>query len=121
MTRQLSLSFLTCLGASPEVAVRAAASAGYDYIGFRMLPAAPGGLSFPLMGDAARMRSLSSLLSDSGIGVFDMEIIRLAPDFHVEPFLPFLDCSAHLGARAVLVAGDDKDEARLDGVLRGAM
>src|SRR5690349_8358552 len=113
MTRKLSLSFLTCLGAEPEEAVQAAATAGYDYIGFRLLPAMPGGVSFPLMDDAARVRSLRSLMSDSGIGVFDIEIVRLSADFDPEPLLPFLDCSARLGARAVLVAGDDPDEARL--------
>jgi sugar phosphate isomerase/epimerase len=113
MTRKLSLSFLTCLGAMPEESVRAAAAAGYDYVGFRLLPATPGGLSFPLMDDPARVRSLRSLLSDTGIGVFDMEIIRLSPGFDPKPLLPFLDCSARLGARAVLVAGDDADEARL--------
>ena len=41
MNRKLSLSFLTCLGAEPEDAVRAAAAAGYDYIGFRLLAATP--------------------------------------------------------------------------------
>ncbi|MGH7006764.1 MAG: sugar phosphate isomerase/epimerase family protein [Alphaproteobacteria bacterium] len=113
MTRKLSLSFLTCLGAEPEEAVRAAAVAGYDYVGFRLLPAAPGGIAFPLMDDPARVRSLRTLMADTGIGVFDIEMIRLSADFDPEPFLPVLDCSARLGARSILVAGDDAEEARL--------
>lgn len=117
MSRELSLSFLTCHGAPPEEAARAAAAAGYDYVGFRLLPASPGGLAFPLMDDAARVARLRSLLSDLGVAVFDVEMIRLAPGFEVEPFLPFLDCSARLGARSILVAGDDPDEARVAGSL----
>ncbi len=117
MTRALSLSFLTCHGAPPEEAARAAGAAGYDHVGFRLLPASPGGIAFPLMDDAARVRELRALLADQGVAVFDVEMIRLAPGFGIETFLPFLDCSARLGARAILVAGDDPDEARLAGSL----
>ena len=113
MTRRLSLSFLTCLGATPEVSVRAAATAGYDYVGLRMLPAAPGGIAFPLMDDPVRVSDLRDFMTDQGVGVFDVEMIRLSPEFNAEPFLPFLECSARLGARAILVAGDDPDEERL--------
>lgn len=88
-------------------------AAGYDYIGFRLLAATPGGISFPLMNDPARVLSLRGLLADNGIGVLDIEMIRLSRDFDVESLLPFLECSAQLGARAVLVAGDDDDQTRL--------
>lgn len=113
MTRELSLSFLTCLGAAPEEAVQAAAAAGYPHVGLRMLPASPGGIAFPLMDDPPRLRDLGKRMADSGVGVFDVEMIRLAPDFDPEPHLPFLECAEQLGARAILVAGDDPDEARL--------
>lgn len=113
MTRKLSLSFLTCLGAPPEAAIRAAARTGYDAVGLRLLPAAPGGIAFPLMEDAARVREVRTLLAGEGVELFDVEMIRLAPGFEVEPFLPFLACAAELGARTILVAGDDPDEARL--------
>ncbi|MBB4000188.1 sugar phosphate isomerase/epimerase family protein [Aureimonas pseudogalii] len=113
MTRKLALSFLTCLGAAPEEAVRAAAAAGYDHVGLRMLPAAPNGLAFPLMDDPGRVRDLAALMKDEGISVFDMEIVRIGPTFEVEPLRPFLDCTARLGAKTILVAGDDPDEARL--------
>jgi sugar phosphate isomerase/epimerase len=52
-------------------------------------------------------------MEDKGVEVFDIEMIRIGPDFDLEPYLPFLDCSAQLGARAILVAGDDTDEIRL--------
>ncbi|MCX8998170.1 sugar phosphate isomerase/epimerase [Rhizobiaceae bacterium BDR2-2] len=113
MTRKLSLSFLTCLGAPPEEAVRVAAETGYDYLGLRLLPAAPGGIAFPLMEEPARMRDLGRLLNDEGVDIFDVEMIRIGPHFDASAFLPFLDCAAHLGARVILVTGDDPDEARL--------
>lgn len=111
--RDLSLSFLTCLGAGPEEAVRAAASAGYRHVGLRMLAAAPGGIAFPLMDDAARLADLKALMADTGVSVFDVEMIRLSPHFEAEAFLPFLECAGRLGARSILVAGDDPDEGRL--------
>lgn len=112
MTRKLSLSFLTC-SAGPEESVRIAAAAGYDYLGFRLLPAFPGGVAFPLMDAPSRVSDLKQLMSDSGIGVFDIELIRISPDFDTEPLLPMLECAGGLGAKAVLVAVDDPDEARL--------
>src|SRR4051812_36051169 len=111
--RQWSLSFLTGLGAGPEEAVVAAAEGGYDFVGLRLAPATPGGVAFPLMNEPTRLRALRSLLDDHGIGVFDVEMVRLGPDFAVEPYRPMLACAAELRARVVLVAGDDPDEARL--------
>ena len=113
MKKTWSLSFLTGLGVALEEAVRAAADAGYDYLGLRLMPAFPGGLAYPLMDDPARVKSLISLMGDSGVAVFDIEMIRISPDFDPEPLLPFLECAGQLGARAILVAGDDADEGRL--------
>jgi hypothetical protein len=113
MRRAYSLSFLTCLGVGPEEAIDAAARAGYDDVGLRLLPAAPGGIAFPLMDDPARVRDLVQRMKDRGIGLFDVEMIRIGPDFDPALYLPFLDCAARLGAKAILVAADDPDEARL--------
>jgi hypothetical protein len=81
MPRRYSLSFLTCLDAPPPAAIRTARDAGYDCIGLRLLPAAPGGVSFPLMNDDALMQDTLAALRDTGIEVFDVEIIRIAPGF----------------------------------------
>lgn len=113
MTVDFSLSFLTCLDAPPETAVRAAAMAGYSHVGLRMLPAVPGGIAFPLMDDPARLCDLLRLMEDVGVGIFDIEMIRLGPDFTPEPFLSFFECAERLGAHAILVAGDDPDVSRL--------
>jgi sugar phosphate isomerase/epimerase len=113
MQRKYSLSFLTCLDASPPAATRTAAESGYDFIGFRLLPAAPGGIAFPLMDDPALLAETLDTLRDTGISVFDIEMIRIAADFSPERYKPFFETSARLGARSILVAGDDEDEGRM--------
>ena len=107
-----SLAHLTVLDLPPHEAVGVAARAGYSHVGVRLLPAAPGGAAYPLT-EPALLCETQAALSDTGLGVFDLEIIRLAPDTNVAGFRGFCETGAALSAKAVLVAGDDPDEARL--------
>jgi sugar phosphate isomerase/epimerase len=111
--RRYSLAYLTAASLAPPDAVRLAAELGYRDVGLRLLPAAPGGGSQPLHTDRALLRDTLAALADTGTGVFDLEIIRLAPDFRAGDYGAFLETGRRLDARAVLVAGDDPDEARL--------
>lgn len=111
--RPVSFSFLTGHGASPEEAIEIASATGYDYVGLRLLPAAPGGLAFPLMDEPMRLRAVRSRLNDSGMKVFDVEMIRIGPSFDPTSYVPFFAAAQELGARSILVAGDDPDEGRL--------
>jgi sugar phosphate isomerase/epimerase len=111
--RSYSLAYLTANRLTPPQAVRMAAELGYRHLGLRLLPAAPGGGSQPLHTDPALLRETLAVLRDTGIGVFDLEIIRLAPDFRLSDYTAFLETGQRLGARAILVAGDDPDAARL--------
>ena len=113
MQRPFSLSFLTCLDAAPPAAIRTAAETGYDFVGLRLLPASPGGIAFPLMNRPALLEETLSALNETAIGVFDVEIVRIGPAFIVEVYEPFLEVSARLGARSILVASDDPDEGRM--------
>ena len=90
MQRRFSLSFLTCLDAPPPAAIRTAAETGYDFVGLRLLPASPGGIAFRLMDDAGALAETRSALDETGIRVFDVEIVRIGPDFSVEAYKPFL-------------------------------
>ena len=74
--REFSLSFLTCLDAPPPAAIRTAAETGYDGVGLRLLPAAPGGFATPLVDDPVLLAETLAALRDSGIGVFDIDMIR---------------------------------------------
>jgi sugar phosphate isomerase/epimerase len=113
MSRVYSLAYLTAAPLAPPDVVTLAAKLGYAAVGMRALPAAPGGDFDPLIEDKALLRETVARIGDAGVGVFDVEIVRIAPDFSVETFRPFLDVCGALGARAVLVAGDDPDAARL--------
>lgn len=108
-----SLAFLTVFDLGPVEAVRVAAEAGYDLLGLRMLPAAPAEGSYPLMDDENLLDEVAAALRDTGIGVADVEIVRLKPETDVRTFEPFFARARRLGACNVLVAGDDPDEARL--------
>lgn len=109
----LSLAALTVLDLPPPEAVSVAHRTGYDRIGLRLMPAAPGGTAYPLFDDPAMMRETKARLADTGITVFDIEMIRLGAETHLPDYVKLFEAAAELGAGAVLIAGDDPDEARL--------
>jgi sugar phosphate isomerase/epimerase len=109
----LSLAYLTSAPLSPPDAIALAAELGYQAVGLRALPVAPGGAFSPLIEDAGLLRETIARMKATGVAVFDVEIVRLGPDFDPETVRPFLETCQKLDAKAVLVAGDDPDEARL--------
>lgn len=113
MPRPYSLAYLTAARLAPHEAIGLAGELGYDFVGLRLLPASPGGGAQPLHTDPALLREARAALADAPVGVFDLEIIRLAPDFRLSDYLAFMATGQDLGARAILVAGDDPDRGRL--------
>lgn len=111
-SRALSLSALTVLELSPPQMVQCAVDAGYDYVGLRLLPATDTEVRHEIVGDTALKRETLAILKDTGMRVLDVEIVRLKPDTDVTAYAPMLETAAELGARYVLVAGNDPDEAR---------
>ncbi|BAN25288.1 sugar phosphate isomerase/epimerase family protein [Caballeronia insecticola] len=110
--RKLSLSALTVLELTPPQMVECAAQAGYDFVGLRLLPATDTEVRHEIVGATPLKRETLAALRDTGIGVLDAEILRLKPDTDVAAYEPMLATAAELGARYVLVAGNDPDEAR---------
>lgn len=113
MTHPFSLAFLTTFDVGPVEAVQIAAKAGYDMVGLRFLPAAPNEIVHPVMTDQALQREVSAALTDTGVQLADIEIIRLKPDTKVADLESFCALGQRLGARNVLVAGDDPDHDRM--------
>jgi sugar phosphate isomerase/epimerase len=113
MLPTFSLAYLTAAPLLPPDAISLAADLGYQQVGLRAFPAAPGGDFNELIEDPALLRATISRLRETGVTVFDMEIVRLNADFAAERYKPFLEVCAAVGAKAILVAGDDPDEARL--------
>jgi len=111
-SRTLSLSALTVLELNPPQMVECAAQAGYDHVGLRLVPATDHEVRHDIIGPTALKRETLARLRDTGIDVLDVEILRLKPDTDVRAWQPMLDAAAEFGARFVLVAGNDPDEAR---------
>lgn len=114
MAHPLSLAFLTTFDVGPVEAIRIAAAAGYQMVGLRILPAAARGEpGYPLLQDDRLLAEVQAALADTGVTVGDVEIIRLKPENDWDLFARFCARCAALGARHVLVAGDDPEPARL--------
>lgn len=113
MPHRYSLAFLTTFDLGPVEAIRVAAETGYDLVGLRLLPAAPGEPDYPILTDDRLLADAAAALADTGMAVADIEIARLKPDTDVAGFARFFERGRRLGARNVLVAGDDPEEARL--------
>lgn len=113
MPHTFSLAYLTAAPLTPPEAIRLAEKLGYAAVGLRVTPAAPGGAFSPLIEDKALLEETRAALRGTGVGVFDIEIIRIGADFVPEAHRAFLDVCGALDGKAILVAGDDPDEARL--------
>ena len=108
-----SLAYLTAPDLSPPDMLRAAQRAGYRYVGIRLLPANHGGPVWELMDDLALQAETRAAIKETGVKIFDIEIIRIGANFHPKGHKRFLETCAALSASAVLIAGDDPDEQRL--------
>lgn len=108
-----SLAYLTAYTLTPPEAIRVAAQLGYADVGLRIQPNAPGAPQQHLIGQPEVLRETLAAQKHTGVGVFDIEIIRIGEGFDVDAYQPLLDAGTALGARAVLVACDDTDLVRL--------
>jgi sugar phosphate isomerase/epimerase len=113
MNRVFSLAYLSCGHSSVDEALLIAAQSGYAYIGARLLPNAPGAPCQKLLGEAHLLRQAQAIQADTGTQVFDLEIVRIGESFELGNYSAFFEAGAALKARAVLVAGDDTNLARL--------
>ena len=111
MAYRFSLAFLTAFEVEPPEAVRIAAECGYDLVGLRLLPAAKDG-PYRIMTDDGLLAETLAAMKETGVTVADIEIIRIGESFDLAATEPFLVRGQQLGAKHILVAGDDPDEAR---------
>lgn len=106
MTRRIGLAALTCIELAPPDLVSAAAAAGYDCVGLRLIPVA--GQTLP----GFEQRELERRLADTGLGVLDVEVFRLEAGTNVAAFEPTMALAARLKASELLVHGADPLESR---------
>jgi sugar phosphate isomerase/epimerase len=107
-----SLAQLTILHASPPELIHIAANAGYDYVGLRLLQVT-GGDAWPLVSDAQLMRKTRAAMLETGVGVLDVELVSLTPEFELAVLRPTFEVAAELGVRHILTQAHDTDWARL--------
>jgi len=111
--RRYSLAYLTANASTVPQAIDMAAALGYASVGLRLQPNGPGAPFQTLIGDAAVLRETQAIMRDTGVGVYDLEIIRIGERFNVAEHIALLDMGQTLGAKAVLIAADDTQESRL--------
>lgn len=111
--RQFSLSFLTASSLTAPEAVAAAAQFGYTHVGLRLAPSMPGGPFQDLVRDKNLLQETVARCRDTGVAIFDIEVIRIGENFDAGNWLSLLETAAVLEARAILVVGDDTNETRL--------
>ena len=111
--RLYSLAYLTASSLTPPQAMAVAVQTGYSHVGLRLWPSVPGGASQQLLDDAPLMRQTLACARDTGVAVWDLEVVRINTPFDARDCLPLLEAGAALQARGVLVVGDDAEPARL--------
>jgi sugar phosphate isomerase/epimerase len=109
----LGVAHLTALELPPPVFVREAAKAGFASVGFRIAPAAPGAIEYPLKKGTRAQQELRGILQGEGVRLYDVEFIPLTPEVDVFSYAGLLEAAADLGAVSVNVSGDDPDFPRL--------
>jgi hypothetical protein len=104
MTISFSLAHLTVIGLSPPEVVRVAASAGYRTVGLRLIRVTETRLGYALMRDPKMMCATKSAMAETGVGVLDIELVRITPVIDVAGLEPFPAAGAELNARYVRLA-----------------
>ena len=111
--RPLSLAHLTVLDATPPELVSAAAATGFPHVGIRLTATPSVGVPpYDCLRDGPVLRETLLRLKDTGVTVIDTEFLRFEPDRPEGIPEGFLEVSARLGAKHVLVMSAEPDEAR---------
>lgn len=102
MKKQFSLAHLTVIGCSPPEMTYIAARAGYDFVGFRLIPMGVAGEHAYLPGDKAMIRLTKAALNATGVRMLDLELARILDNVEPESYLPAMEVAAELGAAHVI-------------------
>ena len=108
----LSLAHLTVLDADPLTLIDAAAAGRFDAVGLRIVPPMPADRIVPVIGNERLIGEIEQRLDSNGIRILDIEAVWLMPHTDVAALRPALELGARLGAKYLLVVGNDPDWAR---------
>lgn len=109
----ISLAHLTVLDTTPPELIEVAAAAGFRTVGIRLTaPTSVGVPPYDCLHDGPMLRDTLARLAATGVSVLDTEFLRFEPDEPVGVPEGFLEVSARLGAKNVLVMSAEPEEAR---------
>ena len=111
--RPISLAHLTVLDTTPPELVTVAAAAGFRTIGIRLTATPSVGIPpYDVLHEGPLLRETVLRLKDTGVSVLDTEFLRFEPEHPIGIPEGFLEVSARLGAKNVLVMSAEPEEAR---------
>jgi sugar phosphate isomerase/epimerase len=113
MPRPLSLAHLTVLDTTPPELVIVAATAGFRTVGIRLTATPSVGVPpYDCLRDGPLLRETLARMADTGVTVLDTEFLRFEAELPVAIPEGFLEVSARLGAKHVLVMSAEPNEDR---------
>lgn len=102
MKHKFSLAYLTVPGLTPPELTRVASEAGYDYVSHRLVHLnVPGEPDIDPLSPRI-IRETKQALADTGMKVFDIELVRIMRSIDPESYLPAFEAGAELGASQVI-------------------
>jgi sugar phosphate isomerase/epimerase len=110
---RFSLAHLTVIRLNPPLVIEVAARTGYDTAGLRLIGGTEITPAYPLMDDKPLMRATKAAMTATGVGVLDIELVRITPEIDVLSLEPFVAAGAELGARYMITCAYDPDLSRL--------
>ena len=115
--RPLSLAHLSLIALAPGSLIVTAGAAGFDLVDLRLAPATPTDRDYDKDALKTLRRTLPALLRDTGLGLWDVEIIRLNDQTRPADYLPLMETAASLGARRLKLVCDSQDHGRAAALL----
>jgi sugar phosphate isomerase/epimerase len=109
---KFSLAHLTVIRLSPPQVIEVASRTGYDMVGLRLVGGTEISPAYRLMDDKPLMRETKAAMAATGIGVLDIEFVRITPEIDVPSLEPFAAAGAELGARYMITSAFDPDLSR---------
>ena len=113
MRPRFSLAHLTVIRLAPPRVIEVAASTGYDTVGLRLTGGAETTPAYPLTDDKPLMRATKAAMAATGVGVLDIEFVRITPELDVSSLEPFAAAGAELSAKYMITSAYDPDINRL--------
>jgi sugar phosphate isomerase/epimerase len=83
--------------------VEIADETGYDFVSLRLKPVTPDEPEFPFIADPLLVADTIKAMEEHSVSLLDVELIRTDPEISADDFRPFVEVSAQMGARHVIV------------------